>query len=184
MLTASVEQLSRQIPPGLAQGASTLCTCVADSCDHTCFRCLLTCFWKVALQEERHALGQQAAQLESHVAALKEEAGQFSANDPERFEALSACGNPAPLACVLPSVHTAMIYDVPLADFSHSACAEQATLVARDSANRWTDNIFTLQSWMRKKFPGMEGQLASFFKEVSSRQNTLGRPQGALQTRS
>jgi len=41
-------------------------------------------------------------------------------------------------------------------------------LVARDSANRWTDNIHTLRSWMKKKFAGMEGQVDSFFKEVSA----------------
>ena len=43
--------------------------------------------------------------------------------------------------------------------------AEQAAVVCRDSANRWTDNVFTLQTWMRKKFPGQEGALAGFFKE-------------------
>lgn len=43
--------------------------------------------------------------------------------------------------------------------------AEQATTVAKDSANRWTDNIFTLQSWLKKKFVGMEHQLAEFFKQ-------------------
>ena len=38
-------------------------------------------------------------------------------------------------------------------------------MVARDSANRWTDNVFTLQSWMRKKFAGMDGQMGEFFRE-------------------
>ncbi len=46
--------------------------------------------------------------------------------------------------------------------------AEQAARVALDSANRWTDNVFTLQSWSKKKFAGMEGQLDGFFKQVSS----------------
>ena len=44
---------------------------------------------------------------------------------------------------------------------------EQAARVALDSANRWTDNVFTLQTWSKKKFEGMDGQLDGFFKQVS-----------------
>jgi len=43
---------------------------------------------------------------------------------------------------------------------------EQALVVARDSANRWADNIETLRSWMKKKFAGRELEINSFFKEV------------------
>jgi hypothetical protein len=43
---------------------------------------------------------------------------------------------------------------------------EQAKRVAMDSANRWTDNILTLQSWMKKRFNGMDAQLENFFQEV------------------
>ena len=46
--------------------------------------------------------------------------------------------------------------------------AEQAAQVALDSTNRWTDNIFSLQSWANKKFSGMENQLTGFFKQVST----------------
>jgi len=36
-------------------------------------------------------------------------------------------------------------------------------LKAKESANRWTDNIFTLQDWIKKKFPSIE--LANFDKQ-------------------
>jgi len=28
--------------------------------------------------------------------------------------------------------------------------------VALDAANRWTDNIFSIQSWIKKKFPSID----------------------------
>lgn len=61
----------------------------------------------------------------------------------------------------LPPPHTSHLSLRP----SHQPRAEQAAVVCRDSANRWTDNVFTLQTWMRKKFPGQEAALAGFFKE-------------------
>ncbi len=39
---------------------------------------------------------------------------------------------------------------------------KQGASVAFDSANRWTDNVFCLQSWAGKKFGGMD--LTGFFK--------------------
>lgn len=36
---------------------------------------------------------------------------------------------------------------------------------AREAANRWQDNIFSLQSWCRKKFEGRENDIGSFFKD-------------------
>lgn len=36
-------------------------------------------------------------------------------------------------------------------------------VTCRDGANRWTDNIFSMQSWMKKKFVGMDAQMKQFF---------------------
>lgn len=36
---------------------------------------------------------------------------------------------------------------------------------AREAANRWQDNVFSLQSWCKKKFEGREGDVDSFFKD-------------------
>ncbi|XP_075265612.1 uncharacterized protein LOC142358024 [Convolutriloba macropyga] len=36
---------------------------------------------------------------------------------------------------------------------------------ARDSANRWLDNIDMLRDWTKKKFSGMEDQVDNFFHE-------------------
>lgn len=36
---------------------------------------------------------------------------------------------------------------------------------AKQAANRWQDNIFSLQSWCRKKFEGREGDIDHFFKD-------------------
>lgn len=41
----------------------------------------------------------------------------------------------------------------------------QGTQVAHEAANRWLDNIYCLMTWCRKKYPGQEAELASFFKE-------------------
>mmetsp|Transcript_30148 Transcript_30148/g.85127 ORF Transcript_30148/g.85127 Transcript_30148/m.85127 type:complete len:209 (-) Transcript_30148:80-706(-) len=37
--------------------------------------------------------------------------------------------------------------------------------MARDSANRWLDNVHMLSDWTKKKFTGMEGQVDKFFRE-------------------
>ena len=39
-------------------------------------------------------------------------------------------------------------------------------MVARDSANRWVDNIQTLEGWLKKRFAGNEAAVAGLFKEV------------------
>lgn len=44
--------------------------------------------------------------------------------------------------------------------------AEKAKVECRDSVNRWTDNIFILKSWMKKKFTGMDKQIDGFFVQV------------------
>ncbi|KAG0576568.1 hypothetical protein M758_5G084000 [Ceratodon purpureus] len=41
-----------------------------------------------------------------------------------------------------------------------------ATRVAHESANRWTDNIFALQKWISKKFPEARDKLEELYKEV------------------
>eukprot|EP00890_Picochlorum_soloecismus_P000938 jgi/Picsp_1/1845/NSC_05312-R1_meiotic nuclear division protein 1 homolog len=40
---------------------------------------------------------------------------------------------------------------------------KKAKTECRDSVNRWTDNIFILKSWMKKKFTGMDKQIDGFF---------------------
>ena len=35
----------------------------------------------------------------------------------------------------------------------------------KESANRWVDNIWCLQGWMNKKFPGREKDIKQFFKQ-------------------
>lgn len=41
-----------------------------------------------------------------------------------------------------------------------------ATIVARDSANRWTDNTFALQNWCNKMFEHAKDGLIDLYKEV------------------
>ncbi|KAG9456512.1 hypothetical protein H6P81_001020 [Aristolochia fimbriata] len=41
-----------------------------------------------------------------------------------------------------------------------------ATEVAHSAANRWTDNIFTLQQWCLNNFPEAKEQLEHLYKEV------------------
>lgn len=44
-------------------------------------------------------------------------------------------------------------------------CVCSCVQYAREAANRWQDNIFSLQSWCRKKFEGRENDIDSFFKD-------------------
>ncbi|XP_068647213.1 meiotic nuclear division protein 1 homolog isoform X2 [Aristolochia californica] len=43
---------------------------------------------------------------------------------------------------------------------------KNATEVAHTAANRWTDNIFTLQQWCSNNFPEAKEQLEHMYKEV------------------
>lgn len=43
---------------------------------------------------------------------------------------------------------------------------KDATKVAHESVNRWTDNIFALQKWCSKKFPEARDKLEELYKEV------------------
>ncbi|XP_027925024.1 meiotic nuclear division protein 1 homolog isoform X1 [Vigna unguiculata] len=42
----------------------------------------------------------------------------------------------------------------------------EAIVVAQASANRWTDNIFTLRHWCSNNFPEAKEQLENLYKEV------------------
>ena len=72
----------------------------------------------------------QISLLESEIGSSRRELSAYTANDPERYEAL-----------------------------------QHGAKVAQDSANRWTDNIFSLKGWANKKFSGMDQQLTMFFKQ-------------------
>ena len=40
--------------------------------------------------------------------------------------------------------------------------------MARDSANRWVDNVEALRDWLLRRFEGHEEQLASFLREAGA----------------
>ena len=43
---------------------------------------------------------------------------------------------------------------------------EEASVVAQQSCNRWMDNLWALESWLKKNFgSGREQELAKFFKD-------------------
>lgn len=42
---------------------------------------------------------------------------------------------------------------------------KEAALIARDSANRWLDNTYTLKDWCQKSFSGREQEVTGFFAE-------------------
>ena len=44
--------------------------------------------------------------------------------------------------------------------------AEEASVVAHDAVNRWTDNIELLRGWCKKRFEGMEQPLQELFEQV------------------
>lgn len=47
-----------------------------------------------------------------------------------------------------------------------STLAGESLPIVRDSANRWLDNLYALQGWLKKRFQGMDSQVISLFKEV------------------
>lgn len=44
-------------------------------------------------------------------------------------------------------------------------CMQAAAVICRDSANRWLDNIYSLQQWCKKKFSGRDDDINKFFLE-------------------
>eukprot|EP00892_Ulva_mutabilis_P004165 jgi/Ulvmu1/211/UM001_0215.1 len=40
-----------------------------------------------------------------------------------------------------------------------------AAIICRDSANRWLDNVYSLQKWCKKKFSGRDDDIDKFFLE-------------------
>jgi hypothetical protein len=44
------------------------------------------------------------------------------------------------------------------------AC-RQATVVSKEAANRWLDNLWSMKSWCKKQFPNNEEELNKFFQE-------------------
>jgi seryl-tRNA synthetase len=41
----------------------------------------------------------------------------------------------------------------------------QATVVCKEAANRWLDNLFSMKSWAKRQFPNNDEELNKFFQE-------------------
>lgn len=48
-------------------------------------------------------------------------------------------------------------------EMNHGFLLESEISTAKDAANRWTDNVFSLKSWIKKKFPVDENQINKQF---------------------
>ncbi|KIZ00342.1 putative Meiotic nuclear division protein 1 like protein [Monoraphidium neglectum] len=46
-----------------------------------------------------------------------------------------------------------------------------STQVAKEGANRWLDNVYAMQSWLKKKFEGNEGAVRTLFEEHGVTEN-------------
>ena len=50
-------------------------------------------------------------------------------------------------------------------DPSRFESLKKMKVTSKDGANRWTDNIFTIQGWMKKTFQGMGKQIDDFLSQ-------------------
>ncbi|XP_042461335.1 meiotic nuclear division protein 1 homolog isoform X3 [Zingiber officinale] len=91
--------------------------------------------------DEREAALEELKAVELQHKKLKEELACYADNDPAALQK--------------------MIFLCFFGDIT-----EDATEVAHTAANRWTDNIFTLQQWCSTNFPQAKEQLEHMYKEV------------------
>ena len=110
------------------------------------------------LDQERNSLSERKASLEAEVSQRRAAAGPSEDAERERLQA------------VLQSLE-AKEADLGRELRAASACdpekyhkMKEGATTARDSANRWIENIWALQSWMNKKFSGREDELKLHFK--------------------
>jgi Mnd1 HTH domain/Leucine zipper with capping helix domain len=63
------------------------------------------------------------------------------------------------------------VADLEVVDPERYKSMKEAAVVARESANRWLDNLYSLKQWCNKKFPGREGEVDKFFEENGLTEN-------------
>ena len=110
------------------------------------------------LEQEHSSLAERKASLEAEVKQRQAAAGPSEDAERERLQA------------VLQNLE-AKEADLGRQLRAASACdpekyrkMKEGATTARDSANRWIENIWALQSWMNKKFSGRENELKLHFK--------------------
>ena len=95
-------------------------------------------------------------ELEHTLQDRTKQLAQYSASDPQRYEALSE----ALQSCCWTSLHS----QSPEID----AGAEEAHVVAKSAVNRWTDNLDTLHDYLKGQMAGAEDQVKQLFNQVQA----------------
>jgi hypothetical protein len=119
----------------------------------------------VALREASERLGKQRQDLSERKAALEAQVKERNAAGGASADA--ECERLQAVLGDLSSKEAGLGKEVQAA----SACdperyrkMKEGATTARDSANRWIENIWALESWMKKKFSGREEELKQHFK--------------------
>ena len=114
------------------------------------------------LEAQLAAKGTEAAAakaaLESAAAAAAGEGGAASA---ERAAALQLMSTKEARVAEL----RAMLAQYAASDPSRLAAVAEAADLAKDAANRWLDNCFSLRSWMEARFEGRGEEVRAFFEQ-------------------
>ena len=119
----------------------------------------------VAVREAAERLGKQRQELSEHKAALEAEVKERSAAGGASAEA--ECERLEAVLEELGAKEAGLGKEVQAAsscDPERYRKMKEGATTARDSANRWIENIWALESWMKKKFSGREEELKQHFK--------------------
>jgi hypothetical protein len=96
--------------------------------------------------EERQVLMKELEEQKKISKALTAELQNYQHNDPELFQAKGICS------------HFKRIYIRANVIITNMICIEKAAKIAKEAANRWTENIWEMQSYCINQF-GMERKL-------------------------
>ena len=119
----------------------------------------------VAVREAAERLGKQRQELSEQKAALEAEVKERSAAGGASAEA--ECERLEAVLEELGAKEAGLGKEVQAAsscDPERYRKMKEGATTARDSANRWIENIWALESWMKKKFSGREEELKQHFK--------------------
>ena len=98
---------------------------------------------------------------ESLPCAAAAAAGEGGAASAERAAALQLMSTKEARVAEL----RAMLAQYAASDPSRLAAVAEAAELAKDAANRWLDNCFSLRSWMEARFEGRGEEVRAFFEQ-------------------
>ena len=100
-------------------------------------------------------------ELEHKLQDRTKQLAQYSASDPQRYEALSE------------ALQSCCCTGTQIQPQQAVTCAEEAHVVAKSAVNRWTDNLETLHDYLKGQMAGAEDQVKQLFSQVRASAEVL-----------